>query len=126
MNQYNYTCLIVDDIFMNRLLLKEIVKGLCPIIFEADNGKTAIELLQTKKIDLVFMDIEMPIMNGLETTKYIRNRLPYPLNELPVIAITAYNPEDFFDDYKNAGFSQLLTKPYSFIKIQKVITELLL
>jgi len=126
MNQYNYTCLIVDDIFMNRILLKEIVKGLCPIIFEADNGKTAIELLQTKKIDLVFMDIEMPIMNGLETTKYIRNRLPYPLNELPVIAITAYNPEDFFDDYKNAGFSQLLTKPYSFTKIQKVITELLL
>ena len=119
-----FSCLIVDDIFMNRILLKEIVKDFCSAIFETDNGKTAIELLQTQKINIVFMDIEMPIMNGLETTKYIRRRLPSPLCNIPIIAITAYNPADFFDDYKDAGFSQMLTKPYSFSKIQTIVKEL--
>jgi len=118
------SCLIVDDIFMNRILLKEIVRDLCPKIFEADNGKTAIELLQAQRISIIFMDIEMPIMNGLETTKYIRRRLPSPLCNIPIIAITAYNPADFFDDYKDAGFSHMLTKPYSFSKIQKIVKEL--
>jgi len=70
------------------------------------------------------MDIEMPVMNGLETTKFIRNRLPSPLCNLPIIAITAYNPDDFFDDYKDAGFSHLLTKTYSFNKIQKIVREI--
>jgi len=122
MNEYN--CLIVDDIYMNRFLLKEIVGGLCHTITEADNGQKAIDILQSKKIDIVFMDIEMPVMNGLETTKFIRNRLPSPLCNLPIIAITAYNPEDFFDDYKDAGFSHMLTKPYSFNKIQKIVREI--
>lgn len=120
----SFSCLIVDDIFMNRILLKEIVKGFCTQIFEADNGKTALDLIKANHINLVFMDIEMPIMNGVETIKYIRNRFPYPLCNLPVVAITAYNPEDFFEDYKNAGFSNLLTKPYSIPKIQKIITDL--
>ncbi|OFX88743.1 MAG: hypothetical protein A2W99_04550 [Bacteroidetes bacterium GWF2_33_16] len=119
-----FSCLIIDDIFMNRILLKEIVKGFCTQIYEADNGKTAIELLQTHKINIVFMDIEMPIMNGLETTKYIRRRLSSPLCNIPIIAITAYNPEDFFDDYKDAGFNHLLTKPYSFSKIQTIVKAL--
>ena len=126
MSKLSYSCLIVDDIFMNRILLKEILKSVCPLIYEAENGKNAIEVIRSKKVDMVFMDIEMPVMNGLETTRFIRNQLPFPLNEIPVIAITAYNPEDFFDDYKNAGFNQLLTKPYSFSKIQKVVTDLMM
>ena len=59
----------------------------------------------------------MPVMNGVETTKYIRSEMPFPLNNIPIIALTAHNPDDFFDDYHNAGFNKLLTKPYSFEKI---------
>lgn len=119
MKKYNF--LIVDDIYMNRLLLKEIVREIMESCREAQNGKEAIEILEKDAIDVVLMDIEMPVMNGVETTKYIRKELQYPKNRIPIIALTAHNPDDFFDDYNNAGFDRLLTKPYSFEKILKAI-----
>jgi CheY-like chemotaxis protein len=113
--------IIADDIFTNRLLLSEIIEDLGHVFFTAENGKEAVDKLINNDIDLVLMDIEMPVMNGLEATKYIREKLPSPKCYTPVIALTAHNPKIFFDDYKDVGFSQLLTKPYSV----KKITELL-
>lgn len=115
--------LVVDDIFVNRLLIKEIVKKIEAKCFEAENGKQAIEILQKEQIDLVLMDIEMPVMNGLETTRYIREKLPYPLRSIPIIALTAHNPATFFHDFKDVGFDQLMTKPYSVSKVLSLIEE---
>lgn len=112
---------IADDIFTNRLLLSEIIQDLGHEHFAVSNGKEAVDALVNNKVDLVLMDIEMPVMNGIEATKYIREKLPAPKNSIPVIALTAHNPKIFFDDYNDVGFSQLLTKPYSV----KKITELL-
>ncbi|MBU8891904.1 MAG: response regulator [Bacteroidales bacterium] len=119
MKKYNF--LIVDDIFINRLLLKEIIQDLCGVIKEAANGKEAIDIIQNEDIDIILMDIEMPVMNGIETTKYIRTMMSSPKNKLPIIALTAHNPDDFFESYSDAGFNQLLTKPYSFNKIINAI-----
>lgn len=116
-----YNILIVDDILMNRILLKECLRDISNNVKEAGDGLEAIEILKTSEIDIVLMDIEMPKMNGLETTKYIRNNLPSPLNKVPVIALTAHNPDDFFDDFSSAGFNNLLTKPYSFQKVINAI-----
>ncbi|MBN1415386.1 MAG: response regulator [Bacteroidales bacterium] len=114
---------IVDDIFTNRLLISEIVKSIGHTVIEAENGKQAIEILQHNIVDMVLMDIEMPVMNGIETTQYIRKSMPFPKNEIPVIALTAHNPKFFFEDYKDVGFDQLLTKPYSVNKIITLINE---
>jgi CheY-like chemotaxis protein len=116
--------IIVDDILINRLLIAEIVKSMGHTIIEAENGRKAIDMLQKEsKFDLVLMDIEMPVMNGIETTKYIRESLPYPINQIPVVALTAHNPILFFDDFQDVGFNQLLTKPYSLEKLKKLIRE---
>ena len=114
--------IITDDIFTNRLLLSEIISDLGHECLEAENGKVAIELLQKHDdIDLILMDIEMPVMNGLEATKYIREKIAPPKNKIPVIALTAHNPKIFFDDYRDVGFDQLLTKPYSIQKITMLL-----
>jgi two-component system, response regulator, stage 0 sporulation protein F len=118
-----YTLLIVDDIIMNRILLKEITSEFVRNIREAENGEQAIEILKKEKIDLIFMDIEMPVMNGLETTRYIRNNMEPPKCGTPIIALTAYNPADFFDNFKKAGFDELLTKPYSIEKVINVLSS---
>jgi CheY-like chemotaxis protein len=116
--------IIVDDIFTNRLLISEIVKSMGHIILEAENGKEAVYLLQTGgKFDLVLMDIEMPVMNGIETTRYIRESMPFPTNQIPVVALTAHDPKLFFEDFQDAGFNRLLTKPYSLDKVTKLINE---
>ncbi|MFW5657951.1 MAG: response regulator [Bacteroidota bacterium] len=113
--------LIVDDIFTNRLLVSEILKEIGYPYGEAKNGKQAIEMLSTERFDIVLMDIEMPVMNGIETTKYIREKFEYPLNCIPVLALTAHNPHLFFSDFKDVGFDQLITKPYSINKIKDSI-----
>lgn len=115
--------LIVDDIFVNRLLIKEIVKKIEARCFEAENGKQAIDILEKEAIDIILMDIEMPVMNGLETTKYIREKFTSPKNNVPIIALTAHNPSTFFDDFKDVGFNQLMTKPYSVSKVLFMIEE---
>jgi CheY-like chemotaxis protein len=118
-----YRILIVDDIFVNRLLIKEIVKKISAQCYEAENGQQAIDIFNSNDIDLILMDIEMPVMNGLETTKYIREKFPEPKNRIPIIALTAHNPLTFFNDFTDVGFNQLMTKPYSVSKVLSVIQE---
>ena len=114
--------LITDDIYTNRLLLSEIIEDLGYEYLEAENGKMAVEsIMLNDDIDIVLMDIEMPVMNGLEAAKHIRQKLPPPKNGIIIIALTAHNPKIFFDDYKDVGFNQLLTKPYSVQKIMNLL-----
>jgi CheY-like chemotaxis protein len=116
--------IIVDDIFINRLLVSEIIRNLGHEVIEAENGRLAVDALQENKgIDMILMDIEMPVMNGIEATRFIRESLAFPLNRVPIIALTAHNPKLFFEDYKDVGFNQLLTKPYSIDKIVSLINE---
>jgi len=116
--------LIVDDIFTNRLLLVEILKSLGHEYMQAENGKEAIEIIRNNDFDIVLMDIEMPVMNGLETTQYIRQNIPFPKNKIPIVALTAHNPQLFFEEFKNKGFDTLLTKPYNIEKLSALIKEI--
>jgi two-component system, response regulator, stage 0 sporulation protein F len=117
--------IIADDIFTNRLLLSEIIEDLGHEYVTVENGREAINALINNDIDLILMDIEMPVMNGLEATKFIREKLQKPKSMIPVIALTAHNPKIFFDDYKDVGFNQLLTKPYSIKKITELLESFL-
>jgi CheY-like chemotaxis protein len=116
--------LVVDDIYTNRYLLSELVRLTGNEAVIAENGEQAIEILKNQEIHMIFMDIEMPVMNGVETTQYIRNELSAPLNAIPIIALTAHSPDHYFDDYSDIGFDELVTKPYSVEKIRAKIREL--
>ncbi|MFW5886179.1 MAG: response regulator [Bacteroidota bacterium] len=119
----NKLILIVDDIYANRLLLSELIKCIGFSFLLAENGRQALDYLEKEEVDLILMDVEMPVMNGLETTIHIREKLPHPLNKIPIIALTAHNPQLFFDDYKGVGFTNLLVKPYSMEKLIGLIHE---
>jgi len=116
--------LVVDDIYTNRLLLSELIKTTGHEVILVENGQQAIEQLEKQEINLVLMDIEMPVMNGIETTQYIRQKMKYPVNAVPIIALTAHNPELFFEDCLDVGFDELITKPYSIEKIKNKINNL--
>jgi CheY-like chemotaxis protein len=116
--------LVVDDIYANRYLLCELIKLTGHVAISAENGEQAIEILKSQEIHMIFMDIEMPVMNGIETTLYIRNEMDAPLNTIPIIALTAHNTDLFLEDYSDVGFDELVTKPYSVQKIRAKISEL--
>lgn len=121
MNKLNI--LIVDDIFTNRLLLSELIKSLGHDSVLAENGQEAVDFLEKEDFDLLLMDIEMPVMNGVETCQYIRNKLRLPKSVVTIVALTAHNPALFFEDFSDAGFDELLTKPYSLDKIIELINN---
>lgn len=113
--------LVVDDLFTNRLLLRELMRTMQLDFKMVENGKEAIDCLQSELFDIILMDIEMPVMNGLETTRYIREVMPFPVNNITIIALTAHNPKLFFEDFKEVGFNNILTKPYSLKRLQELI-----
>lgn len=115
-----YNILIVDDIVINRMLLREVIKSISLTIKEAKNGKEAIDIINNHDIDIILMDIEMPVMNGVETTKYIRNEMSSPYNRLPIIGLTAHTM-DLFEESDTIGFNDFLTKPYCHDKLLEII-----
>jgi two-component system, response regulator, stage 0 sporulation protein F len=125
MSQRILRVLIVDDLVVNRVLLREIVKEIGYEYVLVENGREALSKLSSEHFDMILMDVEMPVMNGLETTRYIRNNLQPPLCNIPIIAITAHNPKIFFEDFRDVGFNEILTKPYSAIKIKELISSFL-
>ncbi len=121
----SHKILIVDDIVINRVLLTELVKKLGYSYAQAGNGKEAIAKVENNEIDLILMDIEMPVMNGIETTNHIRKKMDAPYSQMPIIALTAHNPDDFFETFEQAGFNDLITKPYLLDKISKTLSKVL-
>ncbi|MFN3555448.1 MAG: response regulator [Bacteroidales bacterium] len=110
--------LITDDMISSRMQIG-IVLGALELDFEeAANGAQALEKLKQSHFDLVLMDIEMPVMNGLETARYIQDPgfvLPWP--RPLVVAITAHDPEDFKESYQQLGFDGFISKPITAKKI---------
>lgn len=107
----NAKILLVDDIAMNREVVKGFLKPYLLDITEAENGLIALEKLQSQSFDFVFMDIKMPIMDGYEAKTAI-DKLP-ELSHIPIVALTAQAMKDDQDRIKQLKFNDYLTKPVS-------------
>lgn len=110
-NHKNVTFLIVEDNKVNMLLLKTIIKNLynTAYIYECENGYDAVSQFENINPDLVFMDIQMPIMNGYETTKAIRNTVTG--KDIPIIAVTAGAEKEERNKCLSAGMDDYISKP---------------
>nr|WP_294779372.1 PAS domain S-box protein [uncultured Flavobacterium sp.] len=110
-NDHNITFLIVEDNKVNMLLLKTIIKNLYnnAYIHECENGYEAIQQFEKINPTIVFMDIQMPIMNGYETTKAIRNTKKG--RDIPIIAVTAGAEKDERNKCISAGMDDYISKP---------------
>ncbi len=100
--------LVVEDIALNQLLMKTILDEFG---FERDiasNGKIAIEKLKHKTFDIILMDLQMPEMNGFETTEYIRKTLK---SNIPIIALTADVTTVDLEKCRSVGMNDYLAKP---------------
>ncbi len=116
------TVLIVDDILMNRVLLGEIVMQLGYEVEFAENGKVAIDILLQTKIPYVLMDVEMPVMTGIEATQRIKS--DFKLHKTKIIGVTAHDPRTFFKDYADVKFDGFITKPYTIERVGSVLRSI--
>ena len=115
--------LLVDDNVFNRILLSEILEILERDYDEGSSGKEAIEKIKTGKYGLVFLDVEMPNMNGFEAVEHVKKQLGPPYNQTVIVAITAHDPETFKEEYKSSPFDDLIAKPYSQDKVKNILDK---
>lgn len=116
--------LIAEDDFVTSVLITSIVESEGHKAFHAKNGLIALEATEKYHFDLIFMDIQMPGMDGLEVLKRLKEN--NTTSSIPVIAFTASikgnNDREF---YLKAGFSEYLFKPVSVDKLKEVMGKYL-
>ena len=103
--------LLVDDHALNRKVARLFLEPLGIEIVEAENGEEAIRWLQTKKFDLVLLDMHMPVMDGAETLHHIREHDDMAIRNVPVIALTADSLGPNKGRYRELGADGYVGKP---------------
>jgi len=105
--------LIAEDVELNMLLIKEILRTLIPDveILEAVNGEEAIEIILLNDVDIVLMDVQMPVMDGLNATRKLREINNNQFATLPIIALTAGVLAEEKQRVFDSGMNAFLTKP---------------
>ena len=109
--------LLVDDNLINRQIGSRILEKFGHTVVCVDSGFEAIKIVQSQTFDLIFMDCQMPEMDGFETTR----RLRHMNNKTPTIALTANTSEEDRKAAFESGMNDFMTKPFEPNKIQKII-----
>jgi CheY-like chemotaxis protein len=122
--QVNTRILLVEDNIINQQIAKAMLSKLG---FNADisvNGREAIEALKKVSYALVIMDLQMPLMGGIEAAIEIRKQETGTLNpDIPIIPITANATEDDMRNCRNAGMNDFIKKPFSINTLRDVLQK---
>ncbi|WP_396147794.1 PAS domain S-box protein [Flavobacterium sp.] len=120
----NINVLVVEDIALNQLLMRTLLDDFgfgCDI---ASNGQIAIDKMSKSHYDIILMDLQMPVMNGFEATKYIRNTLK---SNIPIIALTADVTTADLSKCNAVGMNDYIAKPVNerllYSKIVKILDK---
>jgi len=120
-----FRILIADDQAANRLILSRLLRLTGYVTVEAGDGREALQCIASQPLDLVVMDVEMPVMNGLEAIRQIRGLQDPRTALLPVLAATGNPQVEIERELLEAGANAFLTKPFDAGMLLKTIAELL-
>ncbi len=115
--------LVVDDMSDNLILISLSLQDMGYRVVTASNGADALSVAKLARPDLILMDIAMPHQDGLAATRRIREESE--LQEVPVVALTAFDTDGFRQAAFDAGFNGYLTKPIDFERLKKLMHMLL-
>ena len=115
----NKVVLCVEDNLINQEVMESIVKRKGYKYIEAYNGNEALNILKNNKVDLILMDVQMPELNGFETTKIIRDG-EINGNHIPIIAMTAYAMLGDKDKCIKAGMDKYISKPFNIEELYNI------
>ncbi|RLD36307.1 MAG: hypothetical protein DRI73_00915 [Bacteroidetes bacterium] len=104
--------LVVEDNAINRLVAKKFLEDWNVEVLEAEDGKIGVEKVKENELDLVLMDLQMPVMNGYDATKEIKSMENGKYKDLPVMALTASILSGIQDEIDQAGLDGFLIKPF--------------
>ena len=115
----HYSILVAEDNKINQTIFVNMLKLTNARILVADNGKQAVDFFSQETFDLVFMDIQMPVMDGIEAFKNIKNINP----NIPIIAVTANTMKEDIERYLSLGFFSHIAKPIELNNLSLVLKQ---
>ena len=121
-----YNILVVDDSSIVRKALRKTI-GLSNVDvgewLEAENGEVALGVMEHKWVDIVFLDINMPVMNGIEFMKRLRANTTY--GQTPVVVVSTEGSKERIEELQSMGIRSYLRKPVTPEAVVDVVTDLL-
>ncbi len=122
----HYRVLIADDNYINLMIISKKMQEIGFEIDTANNGQEALDKLALEKYDILFLDIDMPLLDGYQTTAKIRAIKADYYQQIPIFLMTAYSYEDVKEKIENIGVSDFLTKPFEMrLLLQKLQKHLI-
>lgn len=115
--------LVVEDSSVIQNLVKKIFVQLDFSVVPARNGKEALDKLKINDYDVILMDINMPVMDGMECSRQIRKLKDTNKANTPIIAITGNARNYSWDDFKKAGIDKYLQKPLDFDELVDTVNS---
>lgn len=115
----NQTILIAEDNSVNIMVIKAMLLSTRAELIFVENGQDAVDTFRAKKPDIILMDIQMPIMDGIQACKLIRNESAGQT----VIALTANVMKDDLKNYKEVGFNNFIGKPIEQSELYKALSK---
>ncbi|WP_348822237.1 ATP-binding response regulator [Flavobacterium aestuarii] len=117
-----FKVLVVEDNHINQMITRKTIERnnySCKVV---DDGFKALEILEKEEFDIILMDINMPLMNGFETSKRIR------LMDIqtPIVALTAFDKNEITDEAIMAGINDIIVKPFESVQLFKVLNSLIM
>ncbi|NIB39140.1 response regulator [Pseudomaricurvus alkylphenolicus] len=117
--------LVVDDVAINQKLTKGQLESEGHRVALASDGQQALDILSNQQFDAILMDLHMPVMDGLETTRRLRSQRDETASELPVIGVTANVSEEKIRECLDAGMNLVVTKPVNYNTLQAALRQTL-
>jgi CheY-like chemotaxis protein len=117
-----FNILVVEDNLVNQKIMKSMLQRLGHTVMIAEDGMAALPMIHTTQFQLILMDVQMPIMDGIECTKHIRTVMQLSKEQLPIVGLTAgYQPSE--DEYyeNDVGMNSCVGKPLPMLKLKEVI-----
>lgn len=103
--------LMVEDNYLNQIVLKNLLEDFNGSVYTVSNGKDAIEELEKNEYDIVFMDIQMPVMDGYQATRHIRSSLNSKARDIVIVGMTAHARKGERERCLHAGIDECVIKP---------------
>jgi len=120
--KFDAETLVVDDYSMNLELTKHMLLMMDCRVDTAETGPEAIEMVKVKRYDIIFMDIQMPDMDGIEATDEIR-KITENNGHIPIVALTANAIEGDREKYLEAGLDDYISKPISGERLEEILAR---
>ncbi len=116
--------LLVEDDIINRLATENLLQSLSRRVVTAENGREALDILRRERVDLILMDLRMPVMDGLTATRIIRTDPAFaPWSRIPIVALTAHSLSADQQACREAGMNGFLSKPFDLFTLAQALSR---